>query len=59
MVEFIVESCLDWYLIPGLMMNRKTQQTPALSDKDQEEKARKCEFVQGLLLSTFLNDDGL
>ncbi|KAK2990293.1 hypothetical protein RJ640_014745 [Escallonia rubra] len=30
-----------------------------LSDKDQEEKARKCEFVQGLLLSTFLDEDGL
>ncbi|KAM4116508.1 hypothetical protein ACB094_02G056100 [Castanea mollissima] len=29
-----------------------------LSDKDQEEKTRKCEFVQGLLLSTIL-DDGL
>ncbi|XP_074345348.1 protein DEHYDRATION-INDUCED 19 homolog 4-like [Apium graveolens] len=34
---------------------RKTQQ-PALSDKDHEERARKCEFVQGLLLSTFLDD---
>ncbi|KAM7488109.1 hypothetical protein LguiB_025593 [Lonicera macranthoides] len=41
------------------LSERKTQQTPALSDKDQEEKAQKCEFVQGLLLSTFLNDDGL
>ncbi|KAK3002484.1 hypothetical protein RJ639_020337 [Escallonia herrerae] len=30
-----------------------------LSDKDQEEKARKCEFVQGLLLSTFLDEDEL
>lgn len=29
-----------------------------LSNKDQEEKARRCEFVQGLLYSTFL-DDGL
>ncbi|KAF5941627.1 hypothetical protein HYC85_019269 [Camellia sinensis] len=35
---------------------RKIQQTP-LSDKDQEERARKCEFVQGLLLSTFLDDN--
>lgn len=29
-----------------------------LSNKDQEEKARRCEFVQGLLYSTFL-DNGL
>ncbi|CAK9187504.1 unnamed protein product [Ilex paraguariensis] len=35
---------------------RNIQQSP-LSDKDLEEKARKCEFVQGLLLSTFLHDD--
>lgn len=35
---------------------RNVQQSP-LSDKDQEEKARKSEFVQGLLLSTFLEDD--
>ncbi|XP_058188380.1 protein DEHYDRATION-INDUCED 19 homolog 4-like [Rhododendron vialii] len=28
------------------------------SNKDQEEKARRCKFVQGLLFSTFL-DDGL
>ncbi|KAE8678120.1 hypothetical protein F3Y22_tig00111441pilonHSYRG00044 [Hibiscus syriacus] len=31
------------------------QSTP-LSVKDQEEKAKRCEFVQGLLLSTFLDD---
>ncbi|EXB95721.1 hypothetical protein L484_007471 [Morus notabilis] len=31
---------------------------PPLSDKDQEEKAERCKFVQGLLWSTFL-DDGL
>ncbi|KAE9594925.1 putative protein dehydration-induced 19 [Lupinus albus] len=35
-------------------LERKTQQ---LSDKDQEEKARRLEFVQGLLLSTILDDD--
>ncbi|KAF3436499.1 hypothetical protein FNV43_RR23591 [Rhamnella rubrinervis] len=29
-----------------------------LSDKDQEEKAQRCKFVQGLVLSTIL-DDGL
>ncbi|KAK3027733.1 hypothetical protein RJ639_042473 [Escallonia herrerae] len=37
---------------------RNIPQSP-LSDKDQEEKARKCEFVQGLLLSTFLDGDEL
>ncbi|OIV95913.1 hypothetical protein TanjilG_27017 [Lupinus angustifolius] len=35
-------------------LERKTEQ---LSDKDQEEKARRLEFVQGLLLSTILDDD--
>ncbi|XP_057509040.1 protein DEHYDRATION-INDUCED 19 homolog 4-like [Actinidia eriantha] len=28
-----------------------------LSNKDQEENARRCEFVQGLLYSTILEDD--
>ncbi|XP_050372349.1 protein DEHYDRATION-INDUCED 19 homolog 4-like [Argentina anserina] len=31
-------------------------QQPPLSTKDQEEKARKCKFVQGLLMSTILDD---
>lgn len=31
---------------------------PPVSDKDQEEKAQRCKFVQGLLWSTIL-DDGL
>ncbi|KAL3505671.1 hypothetical protein ACH5RR_031053 [Cinchona calisaya] len=35
---------------------RSTQLSP-LSEKDQEERVRKCEFVQGLLLSTFLDHD--
>lgn len=34
-------------------------ETPTLSVKDKEEKAQKCEFVQGLLLSTMLDDDNL
>ncbi|KAL4352761.1 hypothetical protein GQ457_06G021400 [Hibiscus cannabinus] len=34
---------------------RNLQSTP-LSVKDQEEKAKRCEFVQGLLLSTILDD---
>ncbi|MFS7914730.1 putative protein dehydration-induced 19 [Helianthus anomalus] len=28
-----------------------------VAGEDQEEKARRNEFVQGLLLSSFLNDD--
>ncbi|MFS7914732.1 putative protein dehydration-induced 19 [Helianthus anomalus] len=28
-----------------------------VAGEDQEEKARRSEFVQGLLLSSFLNDD--
>ncbi|KAL3508139.1 hypothetical protein ACH5RR_033521 [Cinchona calisaya] len=38
------------------MSERSTQLSP-LSEKDQEERARKCEFVQGLLLSTFVDND--
>ncbi|XWS42345.1 hypothetical protein CRYUN_Cryun16bG0006700 [Craigia yunnanensis] len=34
---------------------RNVQSSP-LSVKDQEEKAKRCEFVQGLLLSTILDD---
>ncbi|XWS58124.1 hypothetical protein CRYUN_Cryun08bG0007800 [Craigia yunnanensis] len=34
---------------------RNVQPSP-LSVKDQEEKAKRCEFVQGLLLSTILDD---
>ncbi|KAF5465414.1 hypothetical protein F2P56_015425 [Juglans regia] len=37
-------------------LERTSQQT-MLSDEDQEEKTRKCEFVQGLLLSTILDDN--
>ncbi|XP_039050388.1 protein DEHYDRATION-INDUCED 19 homolog 4-like [Hibiscus syriacus] len=35
---------------------RKPQQ-PQVSDKDHEEKARRCEFIQGLLMSTILDDN--
>ncbi|KAL6339806.1 hypothetical protein AAG906_034893 [Vitis piasezkii] len=38
------------------MLERNMQLSP-LSDKDQREKAKQCEFVQGLLLSTFLDDN--
>ncbi|KAF9673210.1 hypothetical protein SADUNF_Sadunf10G0000500 [Salix dunnii] len=36
-------------------LERKVQ--PQLSVKDQEEKSRKSEFVQGLMLSTILDDE--
>ncbi|XP_073050358.1 protein DEHYDRATION-INDUCED 19 homolog 4-like isoform X1 [Primulina eburnea] len=32
-------------------------QQPPLSEEDQKEKTRRSKFVQGLLLSTFLDDD--
>ncbi|WRX24377.1 Protein dehydration-induced 19 [Theobroma cacao] len=35
--------------------SRHVQSSP-LSVKDQEEKAKRCDFVQGLLLSTILDD---
>ncbi|XP_016510628.1 protein DEHYDRATION-INDUCED 19 homolog 4-like [Nicotiana tabacum] len=38
------------------LSDRNLQPSP-LSEEDQEEKARKSKFVQGLLLSTFLEDD--
>ncbi|XP_019263558.1 PREDICTED: protein DEHYDRATION-INDUCED 19 homolog 4-like [Nicotiana attenuata] len=38
------------------LFDRNLQPSP-LSEEDQEEKARKSKFVQGLLLSTFLEDD--
>ncbi|KAK4477632.1 hypothetical protein RD792_016870 [Penstemon davidsonii] len=38
------------------LTERVEQQAP-LSDEDLKEKAKKSEFVQGLLLSTFLDDN--
>ncbi|KAL2536944.1 Protein DEHYDRATION-INDUCED 19-like protein 3 [Forsythia ovata] len=38
------------------LSERKVQQS-SLSIKDREEKAKKCEFVQGFLLSTILDDN--
>jgi len=37
-------------------LSKKKMETPTLSIKDKEEKEKRCEFVQGLLLSTFLDD---
>ncbi|XP_043722135.1 protein DEHYDRATION-INDUCED 19 homolog 3-like isoform X3 [Telopea speciosissima] len=39
------------------LVERSVQSSPPLSDKEQEEKAQRCKFVQGLLLSTILDDD--
>ncbi|XP_010259423.1 PREDICTED: protein DEHYDRATION-INDUCED 19 homolog 3-like [Nelumbo nucifera] len=38
------------------VLERSVQPSSPVSIKDQEEKARRCEFVQGLLLSTILVD---
>jgi hypothetical protein len=38
-------------------VTERKAETPPLSTKDKEERSRRCEFVQGLLLSTILNDD--
>lgn len=40
-----------------LARSEKQQQGATLSGEDQEEKTRQSEFVQGLLFSTFFNDD--
>ncbi|RVW97935.1 hypothetical protein CK203_021229 [Vitis vinifera] len=40
----------------SLVFGDRTVQTTPLSIKDQEEKARRCEFVHGMLLSTIFDD---
>jgi hypothetical protein len=55
---------LNWLWIKVLFLpnltvvyfDRNVQQL-LLSDKEQEEKTRKCEFIQGLLMSTVFDDD--
>ncbi|KAM1171510.1 hypothetical protein ACFX1T_021787 [Malus domestica] len=37
-------------------VSERSVQQPPLSRKDQEEQARRCEFVQGLLMSTIFDD---
>ncbi|KAE8009424.1 hypothetical protein FH972_005861 [Carpinus fangiana] len=37
-------------------ISERSSQPSALSDKDQMEKARRCDFVQGLLFFTILDD---
>ncbi|KAJ6816548.1 protein DEHYDRATION-INDUCED 19-like protein 2-like [Iris pallida] len=43
----------------GLHEKAKESLEPALSEKDKEERTRRCEFVQGLVLSTVFDDDFL
>nr|KYP74372.1 Protein DEHYDRATION-INDUCED 19 isogeny 3 [Cajanus cajan] len=38
-------------------VSARNVETPTLSVKDKEEKEKRCEFVQGLLLSTILDDN--
>ncbi|KAL5565939.1 hypothetical protein UlMin_029103 [Ulmus minor] len=38
-------------------VSEKNVRSPPLSVKDKEEKAKRCEFVHGLLLSTILGDN--
>lgn len=40
-----------------LLSGDRIVQSPPLSIKDQKEKAKRSEFVQGLLLSTILDDN--
>ncbi|KAL2492010.1 Protein DEHYDRATION-INDUCED [Abeliophyllum distichum] len=42
----------------GNVLERKVREAP-MSIKDQEEKAQRCAFVQGMLLSTILDDDNI
>ncbi|KAJ1385603.1 Protein dehydration-induced 19, C-terminal [Sesbania bispinosa] len=37
-------------------VSKRNVETSTLSVKDKEEKAKRCEFVQGMLLSTILDD---
>ncbi|AES61445.2 protein dehydration-induced-like protein [Medicago truncatula] len=39
------------------VVSKSHVETPTMSVKDKEEKAKRCEFVQGLLMSTIFDDD--
>lgn len=49
-------SIVSWFLtsLPFLFSH---VETPTMSVKDKEEKTRRCEFIQGMLISTILDDD--
>ena len=56
---FFLPSCLHSSWISGHLNDvfrfRVAQKCP-LSDEDLREKTRRCEFVQGLVMSTFLDE---
>ncbi|KAG4157357.1 hypothetical protein ERO13_D02G057600v2 [Gossypium hirsutum] len=52
----IAESSADKESTDKESLERKPQQSQ-LSDQEHEEKARRCEFVRGLLMSTILNEN--
>jgi hypothetical protein len=49
-------SIVFWFLTSLLFLFSHVE-TPTMSVKDREEKTKRCEFVQGLLMSTILDDD--
>uniref|UniRef100_A0A7N0TTM2 Uncharacterized protein n=1 Tax=Kalanchoe fedtschenkoi TaxID=63787 RepID=A0A7N0TTM2_KALFE len=51
------ESSVEKENLEGSLLKRNPESSPPLSDKDQQEKARRSQFVQGMLCSTFLDDD--
>ncbi|XP_019158604.1 PREDICTED: protein DEHYDRATION-INDUCED 19 homolog 3-like isoform X1 [Ipomoea nil] len=52
----ILETVLAKESTSKCVSERKVGQQPLLSTKDKEEKAKRSEFVQGLLLSTIVDD---
>ncbi|XP_071697839.1 protein DEHYDRATION-INDUCED 19 homolog 7-like isoform X2 [Rutidosis leptorrhynchoides] len=52
-----ISSAAAMSVVESSNTSSEKQKVVTLSDEDQEEKARRSEFVQGLLMSTFLNDD--
>ncbi|KAE8714215.1 hypothetical protein F3Y22_tig00110198pilonHSYRG00020 [Hibiscus syriacus] len=52
----IVEPSAEKESLDKESLERKPQQSQ-LSDKEHEEKARRCEFVRGLLISTILDEN--
>lgn len=44
------------FMVMIFCFDDRTIQSSPLSVKDQEEKAKRCECVQGLLLSTIVDD---
>jgi len=51
-----MSSIVNWFLT-SLFFLFSHVETPTMSVKDKEEKTKRCEFVQGLLMSTIFDDD--